>query len=103
MKIKTGCDIVEIKRFQDISQKMLNKIFHKSEQKNSAQSLAGIFAAKESCKKVFNELNWLDIKIKKKRNGKPELVIDKDFISCDLSISHDKAYAMATAVFLIKK
>ena len=106
MEVKVGCDIVEVKRFLKMDKKVLNRIFHKSElKKPKPETLAGIFAVKESCKKVFNELQWKDIEIKKKRNGKPILVLDKkmDVMSYDLSISHDGEYAMAVAVFLLKK
>ena len=104
--MKVGCDIVQVKRFFKIDKKVLSRIFHKSElKKPKPETLAGIFAVKESCKKVFNELQWKDIEIKKKRNGKPILVLDKkmDVMSYDLSISHDGEYAMAVAVFLLKK
>ena len=78
MKIKVGCDIVEIKRFNDIDKKALEKIFHKSELKTlKPEILAGMFAAKESCKKVFNDLMWYDIEILKNKNGKPSLIINK--------------------------
>ena len=105
MEIKTGCDIVEIERIKNLSQDALKKIFHNSELKNrKPETLAGIFAAKESCKKVFNELSWKDIEIKKKRNSKPFLILNKgrDIISHDVSISHDGDYAIASVVFLIK-
>jgi phosphopantetheine--protein transferase-like protein len=105
MKVKVGCDIVEIKRFNKLDNKTLNKIFHKNELENlKAESLAGLFAAKESCKKVFNDLNWHDIEVKKKRNGRPLLMLKKDkgVLNYDLSISHDGSYAIATVVFLIK-
>ena len=103
MKIKIGCDIVEIKRFNNLDKKTFNKIFHKTELKNNPKSLAGIFAAKEACKKVFN-LNWLDTEIKKKRSGKPILITSKikNIVDYDLSISHDGDYAIAVVVFLIK-
>lgn len=107
MLIKTGCDIVEIKRFQDVDLQSLKKIFHENELKNSKpETLAGIFAAKESCKKVFN-LNWLDIEVKKKRNGKPVLILNDEkindkIIDYDLSVSHDGDYAIAVVVFMIK-
>jgi len=105
IEIKTGCDIVKIDRFRNIKPEMAKKIFHKSELKNQKPgTLAGIFAAKESCKKVFNDLNWLDIEIRKKRNGKPILIINKENIkSCDISISHDGNYAVANTVFLLEK
>lgn len=108
MQVKIGCDIAEIKRFSNMDKKLLGKLFHKDELKNlKPQTLAGIFAAKESCKKVFNELDWSDIKIKKGKNGKPTLILnDKNIMenkiaSFDISISHDGEYAIAAVVFLI--
>ncbi|MBS3145569.1 holo-ACP synthase [Candidatus Woesearchaeota archaeon] len=108
MKIRIGCDIVKISRFDNIKKKTLERIFHKNEIKKSKmnpETLAGIFAAKESCKKVFNDINWHDIEIKKKRNGKPLLILGKDkgVASSDLSISHDGDYAIASVVFLIRE
>jgi len=106
IQVRTGCDIVKIKRFNKIDKKILNKIFHKSELKSlKPERLAGLFAVKESCKKVFNDLSWHDIEIKNKRSGKPTLTLNakKDILSYDLSISHDKDYAIATVIFLIKK
>ena len=104
MIVKVGCDIAKIKRFSKIDAKVLNKVFHKNELKVlKPKTLAGIFAAKESCKKVFNELQWHDIEIKKDKNNKPILILhkQKNVISCDISISHDGDYAIATAVFLM--
>ena len=106
MEVKVGCDIVEIERFNKLDEKTINKIFHKTELRNPGpEKLAGLFAAKESCKKVFNNLSWLDIEIKKKKDGKPALIfntqdMNKEIMSYDLSISHDKDYAIATVVFL---
>lgn len=105
MKIKTGCDIVDIKRFSRLNKVALKKIFLRSELRNKTESLAGIFAAKESCRKVFNDLGWHDIEIKKEKTGKPKLMLhkhNKDMLSYDLSISHDKGCAIAIAVFLMK-
>ncbi len=103
MEVKVGCDIVEIKRFEHPSKETLRKLFHPSELKNTkAETLAGLFAAKESCKKVFSDLDWLDIEISKTRKGKPflNIITTKKVISSDISISHDKHYAIATAIFL---
>ncbi len=104
MKIKVGCDIVNIKRFSTLDKDSLEKIFHPTELQNlKPRSLAGIFAVKESCKKVFNDLNWHDIEVRKKKNGKPKLFLhaDKPIKSYDLSISHDGNYAMAVVVFMV--
>tara|TARA_Y100000310_G_C20691737_1_gene822730 strand:- start:1670 stop:2011 length:342 start_codon:yes stop_codon:yes gene_type:complete len=107
MKIRTGCDIVEIKRFKELDEKVLNKIFNKGERaKKKAENLAGLFAVKESCKKVFGNLEWHDIEVKKGKGGKPFLVIHgkaKDIKDCDVSISHDGNYAIAFVVFLLNE
>ena len=105
MKIKVGNDIVQIKRIANLKKESLNKIFHKTElsqSKSKPETLAGIFAAKEACKKVFNDLDWLDIEIKKKKNGKPVLILNDElieFTNSDLSISHDGDYATAIVIF----
>ncbi|MBI2671287.1 holo-ACP synthase [Candidatus Woesearchaeota archaeon] len=111
MIIKIGCDIVKIKRFSNLSITSLNRIFHKSELKNTKpESLAGIFTAKESCKKIFNNLKWHDIEIKKQKNGKPVLLLNlnknnqniQNILSHDISISHDGGYAIAIVIFLLE-
>lgn len=105
MKVRVGCDIVDINRIRKLDTKTLQKIFHPAELKNKKpESLAGIFAAKESCKKVFYELDWLDITITTEKSGKPIIRLNtyKTIESHDVSISHDGKYAFATVVFLIK-
>jgi len=106
MQIKTGCDIVEIKRFSTLDKRTLQKLFHKTELKKlKPETLAGLFAAKESCKKVFHDLDWLDIEIKRGKNQKPILLLSRaeNILSSDVSISHDGRYAMAMVVFLMEK
>lgn len=108
--VKIGCDIADIARFKNIERKLLLKIFHENEIKGKTpENIAGLFAAKESCRKVFNKLGWHDITIKTMKNGKPLLSMDLgkidegiQIISSDLSISHDGNYAIATSVFLIR-
>jgi len=104
MNVRVGCDLVEVKRFEGIDEDALKKIFHPTELENrKPETLAGIFAAKEAVKKVFNELDWHDIEIQKEESGKPILLLhpEKKIMSQDVSISHDKDYAMATVVFII--
>jgi len=106
MNVRIGCDIVHLKRFEKISKETRERVFHPSELKNAnSETLAGIFAAKESCKKVFNDLDWHDIEVKRKKNGRPELIIStkKPIVSHDLSIAHDGEYVMATAIFLMSE
>ena len=109
INVKIGCDIVKVRRFDNIKKNSLLKIFHENEiSDRKSETVAGLFAAKESCRKVFNKLEWHDIMIKRMRSGKPSLSIDLDkigevqIVNCDLSISHDGDYAIAMAVFLVK-
>lgn len=109
LNVKVGCDIVEIQRFKNMGMNSVKKIFYKDEiKKSNPETLAGLFAAKESCKKVFSKLKWHDIKIRKLKSGKPILILNAKalkevkIISSDISISHDGQYAIATAVFLLK-
>ncbi|MCK4521701.1 MAG: 4'-phosphopantetheinyl transferase superfamily protein [Nanoarchaeota archaeon] len=96
--MKIGADIVHISRFQNIDDFSLKKIFHPSELENKDPlHLAGVFAAKECCRKIFPNSNWLDFEIKKQRNGKPAIHTKNDFKG-DLSISHDNEYAIAVVI-----
>ena len=114
MIIQTGCDIVSIDRIKksiNVSGTVfLDHIFTSHELKiadGSAKSLAGIFAAKEAVIKYLSQektLNWKDIHISKRPNGRPQVnllnQIEK-LINIDISISHDGDYALATATALI--
>ena len=96
--MKIGTDIVHISRFQNIDNFALKKIFHPSELENlEPLHLAGMFAVKECCRKIFPKSNWLDFEIKKQKNGKPIINTKHDFQG-DVSISHDGEYAIAVVV-----
>lgn len=108
--MKIGCDIVYIPRFKKIltrTPSMRSRIFLPQEEKGaSREKLAGIFAAKEAVIKALGLKagDWLKIEIVKDKNGRPGVKLvnpSKNIISQDLSISHDKNYALAFAVFLI--
>ncbi|MBI4215239.1 MAG: holo-ACP synthase [Parcubacteria group bacterium] len=113
MRIKTGCDLVEIPSFKRMigqnGQIFLQKIFTPAEltQPSKIETLAGIFAAKEAVIKAigFKAGDWHKIEITKEPSGKPKLnlveIIADNIISYDLSISHDVDYTIATVVFLI--
>lgn len=109
--MKIGCDIVYIPRFQKILARtttMRGRIFLPQEKKGaSLEKLAGIFAAKEAVIKVsgLKAGDWLKIEISKDKNGRPRVTLanpPKNIINQDLSISHDKDYALACAVFLFR-
>lgn len=103
--IKTGIDIVEIKRIEEIMKnpKALSKIFNESEITDNPNNLAGKYALKEAFFKAtqIKIENWSEILVKKHGNGKPYLVFDKNLVkfkSMDCSISHDGNYAIAIVV-----
>ena len=89
-KIKTGIDIININRIKKIllskRKQFLNRIFTEREivyiaKKNyNANTIAGIFAAKESVSKVLGTgigyINWKDIEILHNENGKPYVNIN---------------------------
>lgn len=113
MKLRVGCDIVYIPKFENLvkngGQKFLDKIFFQEELElsNKIESLAGYFSLKES---VFKALDmgdnfWHKIKIYKSSTGKPQVLIlqnlDFKILSYDVSISHDGDYTYSNAIFLL--
>jgi holo-[acyl-carrier protein] synthase len=115
MHTKLGIDITHIQRFERLMQNksFIKKVFHRSEisKKYNSEHLAGIFAAKEAFFKAVNKKQkinpkWHDVEVKNGKNGKPELLISKNlqkYINeTDVSISHDKDYAIAAVICQIK-
>lgn len=101
--MKIGTDIVYIPRIKKLitNKSFLEKIFHPSELKNlKPEHLAGILAAKEAFFKAINQKpRWLDIEIAYENTGRPKIALSNKLKSkiknCDISISHDKGYAIA--------
>lgn len=120
MKIFCGTDIIEIDRIkksiEDKKEIFLNKIYTQSEieyceSKHNAkyQHYAARFAAKEAIFKAISEnlenkydITWTDVEIVNDVNGKPKVnFLNKKFqVQCEISISHCKAYAVATAIVI---
>lgn len=110
MEVRTGCDIVHIKKFKHSIERgsFLEKVFtpYELNHTSSIESRAGMFAAKEAVIKALNlsTKNWKQIEITKNVNGRPEVNINtthEEILSHDLSISHDGDYAIATTIFLL--
>ena len=117
-----GTDIIEVARIEKLikekGDKFLNRIYTKNEIDyceskglNKYQHYAGRFAAKEAVFKVLNgetdsgnSLIFKNIEILNKNDGAPYVnILDNIMIDCfdknvDISISHIKKYATATAV-----
>jgi len=124
MKVKCGTDIIEIDRIKEsiesLGEKFLNKVFTQNEiqyceskKAQKYQHYAARFAAKEAVFKAISEslpdkflLGWCDYEILNDETGKPNVKITgmnlDDIENIDLSISHCKQYAMATAVVIYK-
>lgn len=119
--IKTGVDIVNINRIKKIllskREEFLNKIFTKKEieyistRSYKANTIAGMFAAKEAVSKVLGigigYVNWKDIEVLHNENGKPYININLKIKSrmkelglnnFEISISHERDYAIALAI-----
>lgn len=120
MIIGIGTDIVEIERIKQIVLKhsrftrkyfTLEEIQYFETKKNSWESVAGYFAAKEAVSKSlgtgFSSLAFKDIEICKDNLNKPYIVLHDEGINImkkkgidkiHISISHSKLYAVANAI-----
>ena len=124
MKIKCGTDIIEIDRIKEsiesLGDKFLNRVYTKKEieyceskKVQKYQHYAARFAAKEAIFKAISEcltdkyaLGWCDYEVLNDETGKPNVKITginlESIENIDLSISHCKQYAVATAVVIYK-
>ena len=125
MEIYTGTDIIETDRIKDAikSDTFIKKIFTEKEidycesKKDPAriQSYAARFAAKEAIFKAISKvlhldygIEWTSIEILKEETGRPyvNLKIEnkkKQNLKIDVSLSHIKDYAVATAVAIYEE
>ena len=123
MQVKTGTDIIEVERIKDsiekLGDKFLNRVFTENEiayceskKANKYEHYAARFAAKEAIFKAISPLldnkfsiDWTDIEILNDNQGRPYVLSAKDNlnnINIDISLSHIKEYALATAVALLE-
>jgi phosphopantetheine--protein transferase-like protein len=111
-----GVDIVKIDRFEQIIaapvSPFMHRVFTERERewldKRKANSIAGVFAAKEAVAKAlgtgFSKFSPADVEILHKENGKPYVVLHnaakKSARRCaiHISISHTDTDAIAYAV-----
>lgn len=100
--MKIGTDIVKISRIEKSIEKkhFLESVYTQNEIAycKAAQSFAGLFAAKEAYLKALGtgincRLNTIEID--HTQSGKPFI---KNAEHCDLSISHDGDYAIASVI-----
>lgn len=102
--MRLGVDIVHIPKVKKLmrDESFLEKVFHSNECKEfNPEHLAGIFAVKEAFFKAINKkINWLKLEVKKQKSGKPVLKLSNEleYKIIDVSISHDKYYAIAVVI-----
>ena len=123
MQVKTGTDIIEVERIKEsiekLGDKFLNRVFTENEikyceEKNISkyEHYAARFAAKEAIFKAISPLldnkfsiDWTNIEILNDNQGRPYAVMSKENlknINIDISLSHIKEYALATAVVVLE-
>ena len=120
MPLRTGIDIVEIHRLEEINPairaRFIERVFTPLEQElthGSYASLAGRFAAKEAVSKALGtgigRVNWRHIEIRRGPAGEPllelhgfarEVAERLGLITWSVSISHGRDHAVAMAVAL---
>lgn len=105
--IKTGIDVVEISRFENMKNpdEFLKRVFtdreaeYFSKKKNKWESIAGFYAAKEAFSKFLGtgvrDFSLKDIEIAHNELGKPYILFKGGKIDADLSISHSDTVATA--------
>lgn len=123
MRVRCGIDLVELERFKELLQRsdadQMQRIFTQAEwdycqqKRHPELSLAGRFAAKEACMKLFpeetnrNEIDFVDIEVVMDNHGAPRIQINEKLQTCleryqlkgiQVSISHTLQYACAIAV-----
>jgi holo-[acyl-carrier protein] synthase len=118
----SGIDVIEIERIgqsiERFGERFLNRIFLSSEQayclskRNSAESFAARFAAKEAAAKALGTgmrhgVNWLEIEVVRESSGRPTLRFHGraaqmaqrlGVVRSSLSLSHSTGLALAIVV-----
>ena len=125
-KIAHGIDLVDFKRIEQMLERhedrFLNRVFTSAEQayansnRDSTQTLAGRFAAKEAILKLMGtgwrgKIAWTDIEVLNNPAGQPEVTVrgEVEKIAARLgvkqisvSITHTANFAIASAVALVR-
>ena len=122
MKIRTGIDIIEIKRvkqsIEETEGRFCERVYTQKEieyceskKAQKYQHYAARFAAKEAVFKAISsslqnkyDIGWKDIEVLNNDDGRPYVNILKTDIKIDdidISISHCKEYAVSSVIFTI--
>lgn len=114
--MSVGIDIVKIDRIKDILEKKSHSFLHKiftskeieyiKEKNYSPQTIGGLFSLKESISKAIGtgigKVSFKDIEISHENSGKPRVELNEklksfDILSIDVTITHERDYAISFA------
>jgi holo-[acyl-carrier protein] synthase len=118
MILRTGIDLIEIQRFEEINKQIFNRflkrVFTTPELEMNGEtmvSLAGRFAAKEAAVKALGtgigQVHWKDVEIFHDPEGAPFLkfsgeaakkALDLGLKTWSVSISHSHTYAVSLVI-----
>ncbi len=110
MQPSVGVDMVEVARFlpmaEDRAHPFLQKVFTEMEvdycfsRSNTAEHLAGHFAAKEDASKALgvNKFPFIEIEVRHAPSGAPELWHKGSKLAASVSISHIATLAVAVVL-----
>ena len=122
MDVKIGTDIIEVDRIKDsiekLGDKFLNRVFTaneigycESKKATKYEHYAARFAGKEAVFKAISpmlknkfSIDWTDVEILNDEQSRPYVTFYKEElknVNIDLSLSHIKAYAVATAILIL--
>ncbi|MBA3725261.1 MAG: holo-ACP synthase [Armatimonadetes bacterium] len=101
-----GIDVIEVGRIEQAMRnpRFLRRILTETERQAglNAQSVAGLWAAKEAtAKAIGTHLAWQDVEIYKNGEGAPQprILRDVPLGTVHLSISHERGLAAAVAIW----
>ncbi len=124
--IAHGIDLVDFKRIEQMLERhedrFLDRVFTSAEQayansnRNSTQTLAGRFAAKEAVLKLIGtgwrgKIAWTDIEVLNNPSGQPQVTVRGEVEKIagrlgvkqiSVSITHTANFAIASAVALVR-
>lgn len=122
MIVGSGIDLVEIERIKNAvdryGERFLNRVFREGERayclrkRNSAESFAARFAAKEAAAKalgtgISHGVGWLEIEVVREPSGRPTLrfhgraarrAVSIRAVNSNLSLTHSTGLAIASVV-----
>ena len=106
-----GFDLVEVKRFKNAKNALIERLFNSEEINYALDSLnpeihfAGCFAVKEAFLKALgtglsNNISWKDIELKHKKTGEPFILFRGEEPPVLVTLSHTETTAGAVVILL---